>query len=363
MTTRCFEVRKDDPAETRWVDDPQGLQDGQVRCAVDLCALTANNVTYAVMAERFGYFRYYPAADDGWGRVPVWGFAEVKETCHPDIEAGERLYGYWPMGEVATLTPGKVAEGRFSDESPHREGLPQAYNDYARLGVHPDTSGEAYRALFYPLAGTSYGLADYLAGMDFLGAGQIVCTAASSKTALGTAMLLAEREGAPPVLGLTSERNAKPTKRVGAYKSVATYDDLAALDDGVPTVIVDFAGDGALSARLHERFGPCLLRNVVVGAAHPDAERRAPGMNDERTELFFMPGYAAERMKATGGRFVSDMREAAGRVAEDASGWMRLAEARTEEEIEDLWRRVLRGALGPDEGGVVHLSRQGRGTR
>ena len=357
MTTRCFEVRKDDPAATRWTDDPQGLEDGQVRCEVDLCALTANNVTYAVMAERFGYFKYYPSRDDGWGRVPVWGFAEVKESCHPNIEPGERLYGYWPMAHEATLTPGRVRDDRFSDQGPHREGLPQVYNDYVRLGADPDTDHEAYRALFFPLAGTSYGLADYLAEMGYLGAGQLLCTAASSKTAIGTAALLAERDGAPTVVGLTSEKNAKVTRRVGAYKRVATYDDLSALDDAVPTVIIDFAGDGALSARLHGHFGASLLRNVVVGAAHPDAARRAPGMNDERTELFFMPAHAAERRRATGGRFVSDMLAAAGRVAEGASGWMRLIEAKTEDEVADLWGRVLRGELAPDEGGIVRLSR------
>lgn len=350
MTNQCFEVRKDDVAKTRWVDDPQTVGDGQVLCRIDLAALTANNVTYAVMAERFGYFRYYPA-EDGWGRVPVWGFASVAESRHPGIAMGERLYGYWPMAGQAVLTPGRVTDGRFSDTSAHREGLPQVYNDYVRRGTEPGEN-EAYEALFLPLAGTSYGLADYLAEMDWLGAGQVVCTSASSKTALGTAALIAERDDAPPVVGLTSERNAKLTKRVGAYKSVATYDDLEALDDAVPTVIIDFAGDGALSARLHERFGPTLLRNVVVGAAHPDAERKADGMNEERTELFFMPGYAAERMKATGGRFVSDMLEAAGRVAKDASGWMRLEEAGSEEEIATLWDRVLRGELAPDEGGV-----------
>ena len=355
MTTRCFEVRKDDVGRTRWTDDPQDLADGQVRCAVDLAALTANNVTYAVMAERFGYFRYYPSADEGWGRVPVWGYAEVAESRHAGVAVGERLYGYWPMGRAATLTPGDVADRRFSDVAPHREDLPQIYNDYVRLGTDADRAGEAYRALFLPLAGTSYGLADYLAGMDYLGAGQVVCTAASSKTALGTAMLLAERDGAPTVVGLTSERNAKRTKRVGAYDTVATYDDLAVIDDMIPTIVIDFAGNGALSARLHGHLGPTMLRNVVVGAAHPDAGRRAPGMNDARTELFFMPGYAAERMTATGGGFATEMREASERVATGAADWMRLVEARTEDEVMELWARVLRGGLAPDEGGIVRF--------
>jgi len=52
---RCFEVRKENFAETRWVDDPAQPGDGQIRCAIDIAALTANNVTYGVVAEQYGY--------------------------------------------------------------------------------------------------------------------------------------------------------------------------------------------------------------------------------------------------------------------------------------------------------------------
>lgn len=354
---RCFEVRKDDPSAARWTDDPApALAEGQVACAVDLCALTANNVTYAVMGEQFGYWSYYPA-EDGWGRVPVWGFAEVARSCHPEVEVGERLYGYWPMGTSAILTPGRISEGRFSDVSAHREGLPQVYNDYVRLRADPayDPAKEAYRALFFPLAGTSYGLADWLEREGYKGAERVLCTAASSKTAIGTALLVGEREGARPVIGLTSARNEAVTRRVGAYDEVLTYDALDDLDPSVPTVIVDMAGDGALSGRLHEGLGADMVHNCVVGAAHPDAPRRAPGMNDERTELFFMPAYAAERAGETEGRFVADMRAAAARVADHAEGWMRLVEADTEEGVTTLWNRVRGGDLAPDEGGILRL--------
>ena len=355
MTTRTFETNKSDISRTRWTDDPQGLKDGQVRCRIDTCALTANNVTYAVMGDRFGYWSYYPG-EDGWGRVPVWGYAEVQETCHPEIQPGERLYGYWPIGQVATLTPGRVSPGRFSEGSAHRAGLPQIYNDYLRLGrVDAAPQDEAYKSLFLPLAGTSYGLADWLAMEGFKGAGRVLLTSASSKTSIGTAFLLREREGAPRVTGLTSGRNEAVTARVGVYDEVLTYDALQDLDPSVPTVIVDMAGDGALSARLHEHLGANMLHNAVVGAAHPDAARRAPGMNDDRTALFFMPAYAAERAKATKGAFPRELMSAATRVAEHAKSWMRLTEARTEAEVTALWEQVRAGQLAPDEGGVLRL--------
>ena len=358
MTTRTFEVRKDDLARTRWTDDPQGLRDGQVRVRVQTCALTANNVTYAVMGDRFGYWSYYPARD-GWGRVPVWGYGEVRESCREDVEPGERLYGYWPMGQVATLTPGKVTPGRIAEGSAHRAGLPPIYNEYLRLGRGAPDPAEAHRALFLPLAGTSYGLADWLDRQAWMSAGRVICTSASSKTAIGTGLLIRERAGAPRVLGLTSARNEAVTRRVGAYDEVTTYDALEDIDPSVPTVVIDMAGDGALSGRLHQHLGERLIHNAVVGAAHPDAARRAPGMNDERTELFFMPGYAAERNAATDGRFGRDLMAAASRVADRARDWMRLVEAGDEAGVADLWDRVRRGALAPDEGGVLRMDRIG----
>src|SRR3712207_7802692 len=43
----------------------------------DRFGLTANNVTYAVMGDAIGYWSLFPASEDGWGRVPVWGYGDV----------------------------------------------------------------------------------------------------------------------------------------------------------------------------------------------------------------------------------------------------------------------------------------------
>jgi N-acetylglutamate synthase/N-acetylornithine aminotransferase len=53
--------------------EPAGrLLDGDVQVRVDAFALTANNLTYAVTGDRFGYWELFPA-DAGWGRIPAWG--------------------------------------------------------------------------------------------------------------------------------------------------------------------------------------------------------------------------------------------------------------------------------------------------
>src|SRR5690349_15950040 len=94
----CFDfvVRRDDlhRCEVRPAPPPAQvrLERGQVLLGVDAFGFTANNVTYAVFGEAMGYWSFFPAPD-GWGRVPVWGFADVLRSEHPDVRVGERLYG------------------------------------------------------------------------------------------------------------------------------------------------------------------------------------------------------------------------------------------------------------------------------
>ena len=57
------EVKRDDLRTTRWVDDDTSeLADGEARLRVDLFALTANNVTYAVFGDAMRYWSFFPVA-------------------------------------------------------------------------------------------------------------------------------------------------------------------------------------------------------------------------------------------------------------------------------------------------------------
>ena len=76
-----FEVNRTDLQQTRIVNPaPAPLGEGEVRLRVDRFALTTNNITYAVYGEAMQYWNFFPAAEPGWGRVPVWGFADVAES-------------------------------------------------------------------------------------------------------------------------------------------------------------------------------------------------------------------------------------------------------------------------------------------
>ena len=88
----AFEVRKDDLNKTRFVATPApALGDGDILVEVDRFAFTANNVTYGVVGERIGYWKFFPVAEDGWGIIPVWGFADVVQSKCADVPVGDRL--------------------------------------------------------------------------------------------------------------------------------------------------------------------------------------------------------------------------------------------------------------------------------
>ena len=106
-----FEVNRQ--AFSEWRSAPQAkpvLANGEVRLAIDFFAFTANNLTYAVAGDFLGYWNFFPVVpDDGYGVIPVWGFADVIESRCDEVLVGERLYGYFqPSGELV-IAPTNVS--------------------------------------------------------------------------------------------------------------------------------------------------------------------------------------------------------------------------------------------------------------
>ena len=115
-----FLVKRDDLRECRVADsEPPGLEPGQALLRVERFGLTANNVTYAVMGEAMSYWDFFPAVD-GWGRVPMWGFAEVERSEADGVAAGTRVYGYLPPSSHLLVAP--AARGRAASSTTRRTG-------------------------------------------------------------------------------------------------------------------------------------------------------------------------------------------------------------------------------------------------
>ena len=193
MTLAQIHVRKDAIADAALVESEVGaLADGAIRLKVESFSVTANNITYAVVGDGFGYWNFFPpkgGEPDGKGVVPMWGHAVVVESNHDDIAVGERVYGYLPMGTQLDVLPGNVSDGSFVDMTDYRQPMSPVYNQYSRLAADPehDPAREAERMIYGPLFKTGFIIDYFMRSEDWFGATQVVMTSASSKARFSSA--------------------------------------------------------------------------------------------------------------------------------------------------------------------------------
>ncbi|MDN3645197.1 DUF2855 family protein [Pontixanthobacter aestiaquae] len=298
-------VTRDNPSDAKTVDvAPGALPDGGVRLKIESFAVTANNVTYAVAGDRFGYWNFFPAAGDD-GIVPMWGHAVVEESNHDEFAVGERVYGYIPMGTHLNVMPGKVTPHGFVDLAEHRQPMSPIYNQYSRLAADPehDPAKEPERMIFGPLFKTGFLIENFMRRESWFGAEQVILTSASSKTAMGLASVTKDRSPDIRRIGLTSAGNVAFVEKTGLYDEVVAYGDVESLAQN-PSVTVDFAGNAGLLAELHNHFGENLKYSCLVGATHIEARGGALGgpakMSGPEPILFFAPDHAVALFKDLG---------------------------------------------------------------
>lgn len=352
-----FEVRRDDLHETRVVDSPPvALDAGEVRLVVRRFGFSANNITYAVFGDAMGYWQFFPA-EEGWGRIPVWGFAEVADANGTGLSEGDLLYGYLPMGSELMVTPTRVSERGFIDATAHRRDLPTAYNGYTRCAADPvyDPGTEALQMLFRPLFMTDFVLDDWLADNAFFGAEVVVLSSASSKTAFGLAHLMARRHGGPEVLGLTSTANVDFTEGLATYDRVLTYDDLDELDSDRSAVYVDMAGDAEVRRAVHTRMGG-LAASVAVGGTHWEHVGGGADLPGPTPALFFAPDQIVKRRQDWGPdgvetRFAQAWDDFLPVVTE----WIDVVEGNGPDALEATYREVLDGGADPSRAFVLSV--------
>ncbi|MFN2536886.1 MAG: DUF2855 family protein [Mycobacteriales bacterium] len=347
-------VDRSDLSKTSIVEVPEPLiGDGQALLRVDRVGMTANNVTYALFGDAMHYWEFFPAAP-GFGRVPLWGFAEVAASRVPEVPVGTRLYGYLPTSSHLLVEPSRVTAKGFRDASPHRQHLPSPYN-----GLTTTTHDPAYvqvqedlQVLYRPLFMTSFMLADFLSDNGYFGADTAVISSASSKTSYGTAFLL---DGIRRI-GLTSAGNRAFTESLGCYDQVVTYDEVTSLPAS-KAVYVDVAGDADLRRAVHEQLAP--VHSAVVGAAHHSsapsfgAGEPLPG---GRPTFFFAPDQMRKRTADWGPHGVEDRHaQAWQRFAPVVEGWVDIVLGVGPEALQADWLETLAGQTPPRTGHVVQL--------
>ena len=357
-----LDVDTADLLHVRTVDRPPApLGAGQARIRLDRFGLSANNITYAVFGRAMRYWDCFPApVEDGvaWGRVPVWGFGDVVESTVPDLTVGRRLYGYFPLGDEVVVRPGRTDGQGFSDVTPDRAAIPSVYARYGFVDAdriyRPDR--EPQQMLLWPLFVTSFVVDDFLGDHDLFGAGTVVVSSASAKTALGAAFLLAGRAGVD-VVGLTSPGNVEFVRSLGCYGTVLTYDavdQLAATD----SCYIDVAGRRDVTHAVHTRLGGHLAHSMVVGDTHWDDDSAAPGsLPGPRPEFLFAPEQIAKR-RTDWGRdgFEAAVAGAWDRFVPWTDPWLTLRTRTGAAEVESAYRDLLDGRVDPRVGDICTLT-------
>jgi uncharacterized protein DUF2855 len=353
-----FLVAKDDLHSTRLLETvaPEP-QPGQALLSISSFGLSANNITYAKFGEAMSYWSFFPAAE-GWGRMPVWGFAEVAASRHDGLAEGARVYGYLPSSSELIVTPARTNDAGFIDASAHRAELPSAYNGYLLTDADPlyDAEHEDQQMLLRPLFMTSYLIDDFLHDSGLLDTGTVVLSSASSKTASALAHLLHDR-GSIAVVGLTSSRSAEFARALGVYDQVLAYDELDSLPDG-PAIYVDMAGDGELRDTVHRHFGGELLHSAVVGATHHDRLGAvAEDLPGARPMFFFAPERVAKRT-ADWGRAGLEARlaDAWHPYVQWTSGWLEVVHEHGAEALQRAYLDLLDGHIDPARAHVLSLA-------
>ncbi len=367
MTLTRLLVDKTDISRARLGDVQEvALADGQVRVAVERFALTANNITYAVFGDAMHYWDFFPSGEEGQGIVPVWGFGDVVQSCHPGVAVGERLYGYFPMAQTVVLAPTRLSPEGFSDASAHRAELHAVYNRCQRCACDPfyraDT--EDLQALLRPLFTTSWLIDDFLADNDFFGArdkGQaavMLLSSASSKTAYGTAFMLAQRKGIE-VIGLTSAANKVFCEGLGCYHRVLTYDQIDTLPADTRCIYIDFAGNALLRLAVHTRFAQ-LAYSCAIGGTHVAELGGAKNLPGPKATLFFAPAQIKRRTIEWGAavldeRLIAAWRALVERVSDAKSPWLLVRHHRGAEQALAVYREVLAGKADARIGHIVSM--------
>lgn len=350
-------IARDDLSKTELV---QGLfpepADGEVLLKVDRVGMTANNVTYALAGDTLDYWRFFPAPEP-WGRVPLWGFADVVASRCDEVLVGKRFYGYLPTSSHVVVRPEKVVDQGFKEGSEHRAKLDTAYNIYADTSGDPSyiAEHEDLQILYRPLFITSFMLDDFLADKGFFGADRILVSSASSKTAYATAFCIRNRKQHPSLVALTSARNVSFTRSLG-YDEVVPYDELESLPQQGPTLYLDFAGSEALRRRVHMHLGEQLVYDCLVGVTHQEGLDSDPSLPGPAPEFFFAPAQIKKRRADWGRGGIETRYGAVWRAfVPVVKEWVDVQHLEGRDALRAAWLAMVAGKVDPKAGQIIQL--------
>jgi hypothetical protein len=321
---------------------------------IDLFGLTTNNVTYALLGEAMNYWKFFPAEEEGWAHLPVWGFANVVASKAEGVPEGTRVFGYLPSGSHLVVRPARASETAFIDASPHRAELPGAYQRYLRTDGNEvyEEENEDYEMLLWPLYFTSFLIDDFLDDEGFFGAKLAILSSASSRTTSALAYLLDKREGIE-VVGLTSPGNVEFTESLGVYQRVVPYEELESIERQ-PALYVDVAGDAKVRGAVHGHWDDELKHSATVGITHKGDLGGSSKLPGPTPTFFFAPTRLQKRTEDWGREELNRrIAKAWPPYVEWVHRWLQVEHGSGPEDIERIYLELLDGKSDPAVGHVL----------
>lgn len=358
ITTRTLEVRRDDWSQTR-IDEapvPAELAENDVLLRVERLALTANNISYAATGDSLGYWGFFPA-DDGWGRIPAMGWAEVIASEHPEVAPGERVWGWFPYSTHLRITAGKVNPATITDVSAHRAEYAPVYAQFDRASANPlyESAREDQDSLLRGLFMTSWLVEDFLHVNEFFGARACLITSASSKTSIALGHSV-HRRGELESIGITSAGNKAFCENLGCYDRVVVYEDVEDLDASQPVVMVDMAGSAKLLSTLHHHFTDNMKHSCRIGATHIQDSGPVADLPGARPEFFFAPTHVKQRSDDLGRKeLMQRMGMAYAGFRAFADDWLTVQQSCGPDAATRTYLSVLSGKTEPASGQIISL--------
>jgi len=299
------------------------------------------------------YWNFFPA-EDGWGHMPVWGYADVVESKADGVPEGTRVYGYLPPASHLVVRPDRASDTDFVDVSPHRVDLPAAYNRYLRTDGNDmyEKENEDYEVLLWPLYFTSFLIDDFLDDEDMFGAKLAVLSSASSRTTSALAHLLHKRGGIE-VVGLTSPGNVEFTESLGVYDRVVPYEEIESLERE-PAVYGDMSGDAKVRSAVHGHYGDELKHSSAVGITHREDLGGGSELAGPNPVFFFAPDRLRKRTEDWGPDGINErLAESWTPYVEWTRDWLQVEHGSGPEDVERIYRELLDGKSDPAVGHVL----------
>ena len=333
------------------------LDKAEIRLKIEHFGFTSNNITYAVIGDRFGYWNFFPAPKDAdkFGIIPVWGYGKVIESDHTAINLGQKYFGYFPLATELIVKPGQITDRSFIDESPHRSMLPTPYNTYHSASDSIHVHREYDRMTLSPLYLTSFIIWHAVKKSDWYGAEQILLLSASSKTSIGTAYAFRMDESAPLVVGMTSSTNIGQLKELDIYNQLVTYQDWTGIDLKKKTLVIDMSGNLQIRSRLFNELGVNFQYCLKVGLSHWDATA-GDDIPKEKGTVFFAPSFIGEWIEQKGmADFYSKSNAFFKGCSQFTSSWFEYKLINGLDELVTLFPLLIKGAIPANNLNIIRL--------